>query len=204
MEQYNGTVWNSITYLQELNMFRPLTEDEETWLNTVGQQITCGMCDLTFANAYQLRNHQQVYDKLVCQGLWTGKRKRFLNEIKVFRPLSTEEHELLEILGQTYTCEVCDEKFETTSRLKRHIERYSKVEPITYLDSSTGKQEIRTKVKCVECDRLFRSEFLLRCHKNNYHDHPCEECSLKFQTKSQLSHHKDRSHATNIKPAKDG
>ena len=61
MEQY---LQEHQQYLQELNIFRPLTKGEETWLNNYGQQITCNMCNHTFANEDQLRNHFG-YERLV-------------------------------------------------------------------------------------------------------------------------------------------
>jgi len=54
------------------------------WLNTIGLTgWMCAMCDLTFANEYKLRNHF-VNERLLCQDLWTWKRRKFLDEIKGF------------------------------------------------------------------------------------------------------------------------
>ena len=121
MEHNNKTAWTSYKYIQELNRFRPLTIGEELWLNTFEQTgWMCVMCDSTFANEYKVRTHL-VNERPLCQNLWTWKRRKFLDEMKGFRPLSTEEHEWLKKFGPIITCKVCDKKFEMTSLLKRHI-----------------------------------------------------------------------------------
>ena len=121
MEHNNKTAWTSYKYIQELNRFRPLTIGEELWLNTFEQTgWMCVMCDSTFATEYEVRNHL-AKERPLCQNLWTWKRRKFLDEMKGFRPLSTEEHEWLKKFGPIITCKVCDKKFEMTSLLKRHI-----------------------------------------------------------------------------------
>ena len=177
MEQYN-----SITYLQELNIFRPLTKSEETWLNNYGIQITCSMCDHTFANEDQLRNH--FYERLNCQEHWTRKKKKFLDEIKLFRQMSTEEHGWLEI-HYPYTCEICHEKFAVDWYLKTHIVKYSKVKPWR-----------GSKVEFDECGLMFHTELDWQNHKRKPHDHTCKKCSLKFVRKFELIHHIDNIHTT--------
>ena len=81
------------------------------------------MCDTEF----RLRDHKQFGDK-ICQLRWTLNRKRYLNEIKSFRPLTKEEQEWLETFGQNHTCGVCDEEYDTACRLRTHKEFYSTTE----------------------------------------------------------------------------
>ena len=137
MTPMNQWTLNRKMYLKEMKIFRPLTEYEQKWLNTVGQNLTCDMFDEEFAKASWWRDHKQFGDK-ACRLRWTLNRKRYLNEIKSFRPLTKEEQEWLETFGQNYTCNVCDEEFETTRSLRIHKIYYS--------------TELQGENKCDECD----------------------------------------------------
>ncbi|XP_047485367.1 zinc finger protein 808-like isoform X2 [Penaeus chinensis] len=141
-----------------------------------GYAITCSQCNLTFNEyenfeAHEAREHGHGGVR-VCE--------LCLKEVLAFdfhkHMLDHEDAALANGETQPHACNLCRSSFMFATQLYRH--KY-KDHPESFA------------YKCDECERKFRTEWMLLSHKwgHKYGSHQCPACKLKFRQVDQLKRH---------------
>ena len=138
-------------------------------MHTCNRAYTCTLCNQTFINSYELKNHMHVHrhDEIVtCKAC--NKQFKFL--------YSAIRHMHVHNGTQLFSCDVCGEKFRRVDSLKLHRSCHSSEEQFT----------------CNICQEKYTSVYTLIQHKLSHCDevpYCCDYCSNKFSDKHQLEVH---------------
>lgn len=157
------------------------------------RQHICTHCFKAFKQSASLRRHLSLVHSTkervqcaYCKRTYSSKDSlRTHMMIKHSKEISAEE------VTKKYVCSVCGLAFTTPSRLKYHSIKHSDARDFY----------------CVECDKSFKSEYILKNHLKtalihvNYKELPlaCSHCDKRFSSQRDVTRHTNRIHL-NVKP----
>ncbi|XP_063899298.1 zinc finger protein 557-like [Helicoverpa armigera] len=143
------------------------------------REFICDICTRSFNTKKRLETHMAKHNENLAKKLaYCSVCKVQYKNIFIYRShlrTSTNHAE------NVYPCPVCKKKFASKLYCRNHYNFY-------HLRKS--------KFKCEICNKLFISDWRVKCHKQIHHglsrtrDHPCNICNKKFYTLAMLRMHK--------------
>jgi len=138
-------------------------------VHTCSRAYTCTLCNQTFINTYELKNHMHVHNRdriLICKAC--NKQFKFLN--------NAIRHMHVHNGTQLFSCDVCGEKFRRVDSLKQHRSHHSSEGQFT----------------CNICQEKYTNIYTFIQHRVSHRDqvpYYCDYCSDKFSDKHSLEVH---------------
>lgn len=148
----------------------------------------CEICGEEFNSQIELEEHIESHFEETDQGASALFTK---NKPKTTQALSSKRNN---------ECSICSKRFETPSKLKRHLYVHRDVIDASEIPRPPPKTK---KYQCTFCEKRVETPSKLRRHMNvhmkdrnlyngiNQHrPHPCSECSLRFWDETKLERHR--------------
>lgn len=172
----------------------------------VDQQFVCNLCSNTF------RTRKSVYDHIRKKH---GNKKELCNICGKFlsdRNNLQKHYRTVHLKEKNYPCTVCDKRFDSSYRLRMHLNSHDGIRPFTcnfcpssFFTSSclaahkTSVHNVGKKHVCTICSRSFSLAYNMRQHMATHtgiRAHICKHCGAGFQRKNKLQTHLKEAHGS--------